>query len=1448
MGEPSHPRVPGFLGRVLSKAGVPVGTCFQVTPGVLVTACHNLGQVGEGTTVDVDPLAGGDGFEARVTARDPVHDLAVLRARRPLPENVAGFAATDTVPSHEDVVVVAVPEIEDRTHQYRFLEAAGNWKGGTVRDDGVRLGRMVSADVLPGMSGAPVCRRADGLVAGVVSARYNSVDGWLAHSVWVIRTEYLAGLLGDAAPVTLLDVSEAAVAWRRRRGNYLTATASLARGLPDALLVAGHGPPLIDVDVQRDEPSGEAGPTSADAGRSGHRKRIPAAEVLTASGDCWLLGGPGAGKSRLLRSWAAGLADRGRAADGAPTPVLVRATDLAACAGSPLGPPQPPDVLADAVNAGFESAGQDGFGWLAELFTSAPADCTGWLLLVDGLDEVGDQLSRNRVLSLLASVGPRMAGHCRVVVASRPAADATGGPEERFELLAMTDAQRDKLVRGWFADLGLPDPARAATGFTAELDRRGMRELAHIPLMLVILAQLFAYQPDATLPASRVEAYERIVEEMHRRNVPGGGAAGDRGAREVHEMLDPRLPAALAALRQRLGGLDGLISQLAFERFRGRAGDAVAWLSTQTEELRLTTGLSVSQWRAQVREAVLRSTLLVARGDDFVFVHATLQEFFAARHLARDRRLSDVLRRLMFGRRAGRLPGPELPSWRFRLLAQEPELSTQYEQSVPFTDWVFACWHDWPEFTTTLLRALRRDRLAVGAFVAFLGWRSVRLSPRLRTSVQGHLTAVLTHPEAEDRGRSRDDRFASERAREVRLSVAGLLAMTGDPAGADVLAQAAGDPELGLDRLQAARNLIALGDARGQDLLAEAVAATIPLGQDYLPDDWLRAADQLARSGDPRAVAVYKTLLEDRPHGFIYKRLAGWSEPNSADVATILLTELPERDTDSESVYRAVAVGRLADMTDAGSADRLVKIAEASRTVPSPLRAWAAGRLAELGDRRGADALAEVAADHGGAEPPADRDDAKRRLRAAWDLAKLGDMRAVRPLLTLADPDDEVYGPREWYWTAKAVVRAGNPGTLDVLAAVAADAALPSAYRCAIVGWLALAGDHRGTELAVAQAVDPQVRSWYLMAFADALARQGDPRFTSLLAAWASRPAPELGEREKAWAARVLAAPEAMLGGGLYADRAAAPELTLADRSRAVEDLSDSAGLSRAVDLAVDLLRQYPDPPAWDSIGVDFLLGLLVSARNPTAAPYLAERARYHLAEIARHPDEFEAERTRALFDLIKLDGADVLDRLAELAPSVVRDWDRYSVRDKLIESGDARAGDIIAGWLAADRDARAAWRAGAADDAGAWRSNDSDWKLRELIELRHPAAAAALEDEMTRLRADQDHASCYRVIYQAEELGDAGAARLLAKWAQDTELSVSDRFTAFSMLAAMHTPDAAGLVREILDNPELSRSERRALVAELAPDPSPAEGLFLEHVHTKAEQNLVHRLFGRLS
>ncbi len=202
--------VPGYLGRVLDGAGVPVGTCFQVAPGVLVTACHVLEDIGaasDSSPLKVDPLAGGDLFEVTVARVDPVHDLAVLTSDARLPGTAGPLTATDRMALRAGVTVTGHVVPDDPGHRYRFLNAAGEWAGWTTRDDAVPLGRMTAAAVVPGMSGAPVIRDGDGAVAGVVSGRYNSTDGWLAGTVWVARTEDLAVLLDGLADVQVEQAS-----------------------------------------------------------------------------------------------------------------------------------------------------------------------------------------------------------------------------------------------------------------------------------------------------------------------------------------------------------------------------------------------------------------------------------------------------------------------------------------------------------------------------------------------------------------------------------------------------------------------------------------------------------------------------------------------------------------------------------------------------------------------------------------------------------------------------------------------------------------------------------------------------------------------------------------------------------------------------------------------------------------------------------------------------------------------------------------------------------------------------------------------------------------------------------------------------------------------------------------------------------------------------------------
>ncbi|MFG2128781.1 trypsin-like peptidase domain-containing protein [Streptomyces sp. NPDC048751] len=191
--------VPGFLGSVLHPSqDSPVGTCFQLVPGVLATACHVLDDLElgvPGAEVRFAPLAGGPVHTAVVDRVDPPNDLAVLRTDSPLPGSATGVAPTAKAAPGTELVVEGFGDVPAYDgHTYQYLTASGRWAGTTRRDDGVRLGRLSTKDLLRGMSGAPVRRCSDDVVIGVVSARYNSPDGWLRDSVWAARTEDLAAL------------------------------------------------------------------------------------------------------------------------------------------------------------------------------------------------------------------------------------------------------------------------------------------------------------------------------------------------------------------------------------------------------------------------------------------------------------------------------------------------------------------------------------------------------------------------------------------------------------------------------------------------------------------------------------------------------------------------------------------------------------------------------------------------------------------------------------------------------------------------------------------------------------------------------------------------------------------------------------------------------------------------------------------------------------------------------------------------------------------------------------------------------------------------------------------------------------------------------------------------------------------------------------------------------
>jgi Trypsin-like peptidase domain len=201
-------RSAGYLGRVLNGME-PVGTCFQVEPGLLVTAWHVLvdagaGEVGGSVLVDGLKDPHDPPSAAEVVKVDPEHDLAVLRRPAPLPDSVSELVLSAGVNAGDAVLVTGyavVPDVNMPDRSYRFLDADGMWAGGAMRNNTVALGRVSSAAVLRGMSGAPVCLASGDGVVGVVSERYNSADGWLRDSVWVARTEDLVPLLAGLSTI-----------------------------------------------------------------------------------------------------------------------------------------------------------------------------------------------------------------------------------------------------------------------------------------------------------------------------------------------------------------------------------------------------------------------------------------------------------------------------------------------------------------------------------------------------------------------------------------------------------------------------------------------------------------------------------------------------------------------------------------------------------------------------------------------------------------------------------------------------------------------------------------------------------------------------------------------------------------------------------------------------------------------------------------------------------------------------------------------------------------------------------------------------------------------------------------------------------------------------------------------------------------------------------------------
>jgi hypothetical protein len=203
---------------------------------------------------------------------------------------------------------------------------------------------------------------------------------------------------------------------------------------------------------------------------------LAAEEALFGGQTCLVFAGPGAGKSSLLRTRLAAGVERWLSGNvDARVPVLVSASALT---DLPLA-----QALATAVNTDLAA-----YGLIEELppgfFADRPQSRAGWLILVDGLDEVADSRARQRVLNKLAAVSTREhSALYRFIVATRPLPDGEldlldkGVPQHhvvpRYELKPFDHEDLKGVAISWFRALGLPNPGQTADQFTRLSTGRG---------------------------------------------------------------------------------------------------------------------------------------------------------------------------------------------------------------------------------------------------------------------------------------------------------------------------------------------------------------------------------------------------------------------------------------------------------------------------------------------------------------------------------------------------------------------------------------------------------------------------------------------------------------------------------------------------------------------------------------------------------------------------------------------------------------------------------------------------------------------------------------------------------------------------------------------------------------------------------------------------------------
>jgi formylglycine-generating enzyme required for sulfatase activity len=372
---------------------------------------------------------------------------------------------------------------------------------------------------------------------------------------------------------------------------------------------------------------------------------VAAIEALAAHRELTLLGKPGSGKSTfgasvllaLAQAWqgqTAQLASLGkRWTQGPLLPIRVVLRRFAEQLPTGNQPARAGDLWC-FISQELDASGY-GLSGKAMDYVQRIARTRGALILLDGLDECGDEVRRGRVLDavkeLMGSAGPQ----CRFLLTARPYA-WPGGPDPEqgvYALAELNDDQIEQFIRAWYAAL-VRRKWRQPGEIGSKIDdllqarqRRDLLPLARNPLLLTLMATLHTNR--GRLQDDRFDLYNDSVDLLLVRWNQQVGA-------------DKALLDALNVPGLKLSSLREVLEGLAFKVHGenvGQEGTADIGEDLLVRAFRPLLQGSRDKAAMVVDYIDTRAGLLIGQGPkdgerQFTFPHRTFQEFLAACHLA----------------------------------------------------------------------------------------------------------------------------------------------------------------------------------------------------------------------------------------------------------------------------------------------------------------------------------------------------------------------------------------------------------------------------------------------------------------------------------------------------------------------------------------------------------------------------------------------------------------------------------------------------------------------------------------------------------------------------------------------------------------------------------------------------------------------------------------------